>query len=758
MIMDEYSVIGKRLPRVDGVMKVTGKAKYTTDLVLPGMLHGKIIRSPYPHARILNIDTSKAEKLLGVRTIIKGSDFNEIKIGLFGDPAQLDEPFLAVDRVRFIGEGVAAVAAIDEEIAEEALELIKVEYEELPSLFSMEEAIKEGSYQIHEGTERNIAMSFSSGFGDIDKGFRESYYIREDRFSLSPLNSCSMETLVSIADFTPDGKLSLWSPTQTPFFLRKQLSRALNMREGDIRVINPFMGGAHCSTKHEALTHHISSALLSKKAGHPVKIELSREEVFNINRGAPPVTIYIKTGVKKNGEIVAKKYEIEADCGAYKGMSPLFLYLSYLYANFPYRLQNLKYEGRLIYTNNPPNATQRSCGLVSINIADESHLGIISEELGMDPFEIRLKNALREGDITKQRVRITSCGLSESIRMVREKLGWNGDRAIGVACEGCPSGAKAFLPHDTSSAFINIHEDGTVTLFTGLPELGQGSDTVMAQIAAEILGVSLEDIKVISGDTEGAPMDLGSYGSRGTFQGGNAVKNAALDARSQLLMAAAEKLSVKIDDLIIRERNIWVKNDPGKRISVAEAVEFSQNIGGKPVMGKGYYNPSSDFLDPLTFKGNISLAYSFGAHGVELKVDEETGEVGVINSIMAHDCGFPLNPMSVEGQIEGQISQGLGQAFFERRFLENGQQLNPNLLDYKIPTSLEMPPVTPILVETIDPNGPFGAKECGEGPQVGFIGAIINAVYKAVGVRIKKIPLTPEIILKAIDEKRRRRR
>jgi len=754
--MKEYSVIGKRLPRVDGAVKVTGEAKYTGDMVLPRMLYGKILRSPHAHARILNIDTSKAERLPGVKAVITGKEIGGGKYGSLTDnPQFMDEYPLAIDKVRYIGDEVAAVAAIDEYIAGEALGLIEVDYEELPAVFDPEEAMREDAPRIHDQAENNVILKLPMNFGDVEKGFRESDYIREDKFVVAGLGVAMMEPQIALSSFDSTGKLTIWTSTQTPHFVQRDLARVLGMTMGNVRVIKPYIGGGHCG-KLDLQPHQICSALLSKKTGCPVKIELTRKESFTINRGIQPLTIKSKTGVKKDGTILAKDWKFIVDAGGYNGFGVVSVLLAGLFINLPYRLSHVKYEGYAVYTNKPTGGSERGSSIPAVQLAQESQLDIIAGELGIDPVELRLKNAIQSGDITLNGFKITSCGLTECIQKVVEESGWekkevksSKTRGKGIACESMCSGGKGYEPHDASAAFLNIQEDGTVTLLTGASDLGQGSDTVLSQIAAEILGVELKNIKITSADTELTPIDLGSLGSRCTNSAGNAVKVAALDAQKQLLKVAAERLGVGEEALEAREGRIYIKENPEKGLTLPQVVKASLKKG-EPVMGKGYYNPPSEPMDPITGKGNISSSYSFGAQVAEVEVDTETGQVKVLNLTAAHDCGFALNPIAVEGQIEGQVGFGVGKALSEELLIKGGRILNPTFLDYRVPRTLDAPRIKTMLVETIDPNGPFGAKECGEGPLCATAPAIANAIYNAIGVRIKGFPITPEKVLEAL--------
>ncbi len=758
--MKEYSVIGKRLPRVDGIVKATGEAKYTADMVLPGMLYGKILRSPHPHARILNIDISKAKKLPGVRAVITGKDTPGKKYGRYQDdrPDLLDEYALAMDKVRYIGDEVAAVAAIDEDTAEEALDLIDVEYEKLPAVFDPEEAMKPGAPRIHDHAEHNVALKLLRNFGDVEKGFKESDYIFEDTFTTQGQTHCFLEPHAVLASFDQSGKLTVWSSTQNPFPVRAQLARALGMPESRIRVIKPHLGGGF-GGKVELLSHDVCSSLLSKKTGRPVKIVLTREEVFNATRQRHPMIMRLKTGVKSDGTLMAKECTNIADTGAYYGLGPTVMAVNFYVLTLIYRVPNISYEGSLVYTNKPVCGAQRGYGGPQIRFADDSQMDMIAEALAIDPVELRLKNAVQPGDITLIKARITSCGFKECLQKVAERTGWRdkrgklpGNRGIGIAGQGMVSGAKTYKNPFSSGALVEPQEDGTVILFTGASDIGQGLNTVLSQIVAEELGVGIEDVRIVAADTEITPFDQGTSSSRATMFAGNAVRLAAADARRQLFEAVAEKLEANPEDLEARDRKIFVKGSPEKGISFSDAVLASHLEKKQPILGRGYYVPNVERPSP-TGEGNISPSYSFSAYVAEVEVDTETGRVKVSRITTAHDCGFAINPMAVEGQIEGGIQMGIGHALSEGFFREEGQTLNPSFLNYGMATSLDMPEIKTIIVETIDPEGPFGAKEAGEGTMIPTNPAIANAVYDAIGVRIKDLPITPEKILKALEDK-----
>jgi len=752
---DKYSVVGKRLPRVDAAIKATGEANFSEDIILPGMLFAKVLRSPHAHAKILNIDTSRAEKLPGVKAILLNKDTE----GIYAAP---DETVLATDKVRFVGDEVAAVAAVDEDTAIEALGLIKVDYEPLPAVFDMEEALKKESPKVHEFYDDNIPDNINVSFGNVEEGFARSEYIREDRFVINPTHSCFSEHHMCVAYFDSSGKLTVWTPIQSSHFIQKNMAYNFKLPENKVRIKIQNVGGAFCGRGSDR-TYHYIAALLSKKTGRPVKLRFTSDEEFLVYRGGGKYIMDFKTGVKKDGSIQAVYGNFTIDSGAY--LATQFIVLRFLALNLQmlYKVNNAKCEGKLVYTNNPPYFFHHGAGMVAMRFAFGSQLDQIAQDLGIDPVEMNLKNAVTKGYTTPSKIHYASCGLSDCIKKTAKQSNWKKKygklpklRGIGIGCGMIRSGGKGMFLYDTSAAFLKIQEDGTVHLFTGLPDMGQGSYTAMAQIAAETLGIRLEDIIVIAGDTEVTPLDIGAISQRGTFTTGNAVKAAALDARGQIAKLAAGKLETKPSNLIFRDGKISVKNNPEKAMNFSDAISEALNsTEGRYVMGRGFYNPPITAADPKTLEGNSSLAYSFGAQIAEVEVDPETGFVKLLKMTAAHDVGFAINPMAVEGQMEGQIFSGMGQTLYEECLMENGQVLNPSLLDYRTPRPLEIPEMESIIVESNDPYGPYGAKEVGQGPIQCTSQAIANAVSNAIGVRIKEVPITPERVLAALRSKDR---
>lgn len=755
-------VVGKSLPRLDAVAKATGSADYVADLKLPRMLHGKILRSPLPHARILNVDMEQARRLPGVKAVVCGRDTPGVKYGILSTrPSTLDEEALAVEKARYVGDEVAAAAAVDEETAREALDLIRVDYEELPAVFDPFEAMQKGAPKVHD-VDRNVGMEVNWTVGDVEAGFAEADHVREDVFSTHGQAHATLETHAALASFEPSGRLTLWSTTQSPYAMTKNLARTLGLREGDIRVIKPHLGGGF-GGKHQMLSLDFAAAFLSMRTGRPVKIVHDREEEFYATRQRHPMTLTLKTGVKRDGALVAKACVNVADGGAYNSHGVLIIGRAGAQLSLIYRVPHFRYKGYLVYTNNPVGGAFRGFGNLQARFADESQMDLLAADLGLDPVEIRLRNARQPDEVTPHGWKVTSCGLSECIREAAERIGWKEKRGklpfgrgVGLATGGYYSGSR--YVHDTSGAYVRLLEDGSVGLITGAPDIGQGSDTALAQIAAEELGVRLEDVRVTSADSGLAPVDEGAFASRVTFVAGNAVKRAAADAKRQLLEKTAGLLEVHPDDLRVSGGRISVAGKPGLAMTVAEAVTAVMKAdGGGNLLGRGTYAPDVEKLNPETGAGNISGAYSFGAQAAEVEVDVRTGRVKVLRMTAAIDCGRALNPLAVKGQMEGSIVMGLGWALSEEFVRVEGKTLNTSFLDYHVPRVESVPPIEVTLVEALDPLGPFGAKGMSEGSMLPTAPAVASAVADAVGVRIADLPITSEKILRALEAQRRKR-
>ncbi|HUL37387.1 MAG TPA: xanthine dehydrogenase family protein molybdopterin-binding subunit, partial [Thermodesulfobacteriota bacterium] len=734
----------------------TGEARYTGDLKLPRMLMGKLLSSPHPHARILNIDFGKALTLPGVKAVATGMDLHGQKYGPFR--SRRDETGLARDKVRYIGDPVAAVAATDEETAFEAIELIRVEYEELPAVFDAEEAMQEGAPLIHEEYKRNICSQRHFNFGDVEEGFNSSSHIREDHFFSQGLSHGALEPRSALAHFDTSGRLTLWTGTQSPYNVRQDLSLVLGLPASKIRVIKPFVGGGFGGKG--GLSHHeVAASLLAIKTRQPVKISLNREEEISMTRLRHPMSVYVKTGVRNDGVMTAQYVRCFSNGGAYACTSVMVTYNSGLTCLIPYRISNFKYDGYVVYTNRPMSGPMRGHGANQPRFAVESQLDMIAEDIGLDPAELRLRNATQKGNTSVNGLVFNSCELSRAIQEATTASGWKqkrnrkeANRGIGIACSGFVSGARAGS-HTASSCFVQVNEEGGVVLSTGSSDIGQGSETTLALIVAEVLGLSPSDVTVISGDTETTPIDPGTFSSRVTFYAGNAAMQAASEVKQLLAEAAAKYMEANAEDIEFRDHKVFVKHAPDKEIAFRKLAELAISAGhGRSIIGKGQWSPqNTQFPDKTTGYGNVSAAYSFAAQVAEVEVDTTTGEAKLKKVTIADDCGQVINILGAEGQAEGSVSMGQGHALMEHiLFGDKGQIMNPSFSEYKMPTAADMTEISFLEVGLPDPMGPYGAKEIGEGLLISTVPAITNAIYDAVGVRITELPVRPEKILEGL--------
>jgi len=623
--MQDYSIIGTPVPKKDAWVKATGEAKYADDLFLHGMLHGKLLRSPHPHAKIVHIDVSSAAKLPGVRSVVTGKDFPGIRYGNM--PQTRDYLPLAIDKVRYIGEEVAAVAAIDEDTAEEALDLIRVEYELLPAVFDPDEAMQPGAPQLHEHAPSNISSQSAFHFGDVDKGFADSDYIREDIFETQPIKQGMLEPHACIGLWDNTGKITLWASKQSPYVVWRQLAMGLGIEPNKIRLIQTFVGGGFSGGKQEAMPMDFCAVLLSKKSGRPVKFVHAMDEVLTIGHMRHPMKIWLKTGVMKDGTLLAEYCKIIANGGAYSSIGQLSMYIPGAMLNLPYRLPNVKYEAYRVCTNNGFCGALRGHTIPQICFGREAQIDTIAEELGLDPIEMRLRNAAQPGDVTANGFRLTTFGFNDCIERAVETSGWREKhgklpryRGIGIGCGSLVSGAR-LMGHSASAAEVRVQEDGTVLLATGSTDVGQGADTVLSMIAAEVLGVTLDDIRFAMIDTDVTPVDPGTFGSRVTFWTGNAVKLAAEDARQQLAQIAAQKLGVDVQELVFRDRRVYPRKEPQRGLSFGEVVRLAEYRSGRIIMGRGTYTSGEQLIDFRTGHGNMSPAYTPSACIVEVEVD-----------------------------------------------------------------------------------------------------------------------------------------
>jgi 4-hydroxybenzoyl-CoA reductase alpha subunit len=757
--VEKRSVIGRRISNVEAWEKATGKAVYGIDLILPGMLHGKILRSPLPHAKILQIDTRRAEKLPGVRAVITAEDTPKIKYG-----AQIhDEYPLAVEKVRYIGDEVAAVAAVDEETALEAVELIRVEYEELPTVFSPREAIAPGAPEIHEGT-ANLASHIELERGSVEEGFREADYIFEEEFCTSNVHQAYLEPHVCVAKVDSAGNITLWGSLQAPARNRELLSRILNLPPGKIRVIQTTVGGGFGGKATQVLSLYPICVFLAQKSGRPVRILNTWEEEFAASRSRMPAEIKIRLGIRKDGTFTAKDLQILANSGAYAGTGPAVITTTATRATSLYHFRNVKCRADLVYTNVTPIGSYRGYGNPQLHFALESIIDVAAEGMGMDPLEVRLKNALQTGETSVHGWVMNSCRLKECLKEAAQRSGWKEKRSrrkderkgIGMASMIHVSGNRAVYPFfDGSSAYVRVNPHGGIDLISGEADIGQGSNTIFAQIVAEVLGVPLKDIRTIPLDTDHSPFGLGTFASRVTTLGGKAVLLAAEDAKQKLLKFASEKMETGPEDLECSAGRICVKGSSDQGMEMKEVARLAaQANGGAPILGIGTFVVPPNVVVPDGSKyGNISVAYSFGAQVAEVQVDRKTGKVEILNFLSVHDSGTILNPLLGEGQVEGGVLQGIGYTLMEEIIRQQGKVINGNFTDYRIPTISDVPPITCAFIEVPDPFGPFGAKGLGEITQVATAPAIANAISDAVGVRLKELPFTPEKILRALRKK-----
>ncbi len=759
---DAFRVIGRPLRKVDVSGKVTGDTLYTDDLNLPRMLFARLLRSTRPHARIIRVDTSKATALPGVKAVLTGQDL-PTPFGIL--PVSQDEHALALDKARFIGDPVAAVAAVSEEIASAAADLIEVEYEELATIASAEEALSVTEPRIHDyGPEGNLHKAISLEFGDVDQALADADLVREDLFFYEGSTHLAMEQHAALAEWSPEGKLTLWTSTQTPHYVHRALAKVLELPAAQIRVIACPSGGGF-GGKSDPFNHEIVVAKLALMTGRPVKITLTREEVFYCHRGRHPTLMWVKTGVSKDGAIKGMHFRSLLDGGAYGSYGVASTFYTGALQTVTYKIDRYKFEGARVFTNKAPCGPKRGHGTPQPRYALEVQIDKIAEALGVDPAELRLQNLVPPNSLTANWLRVGSIGLGECIRKVTEGAGWKEKarklpygKGVGLACSSYLSGAGVAIywndmPH--SGVQLKCDRGGGVTVFCGSTEIGQGSDSVLAYIVAEVLGIEPLDIRVVTADTDLTPVDLGSYSSRVTLMSGNAAIQAAERVRDLLAEQASRKLGVPITRIAFAERRVFDVEDPENGISFAQVVQIAEAAQGT-VGSVGSYTPPRS---PGRYRGagvGPSPTYSYSAAIAEVDVDPATGIVRVPKVWIAHDIGRCLNPVTVIGQVEGSVYMGLGEALMEEMAYRGNRNVVhkiPSLLEYKSPTTLEMCDVVTYIIEDPDPAGPFGAKEVGQGPLLPIPPAVANAVYDAVGVRIDEVPITPEKVVKALKRK-----
>ncbi|OGP68968.1 MAG: hypothetical protein A2169_10395 [Deltaproteobacteria bacterium RBG_13_47_9] len=787
--MSELNHVTKGIQRMDGEFIVTGRAQYAVDIRLSGMLYGKILRSPYPHARIKDIKTASAEKIVGVKGVVTGKDIGHRRFSFIDTPAYpAEETPLAVDKTRFIGEGVAAVVAVNEEIAAQALNFIEVEYEELPAVFDPEEAFQDGAPAVHDVIEPNTTTAWEDfGIpkklrpykvvnnisnktlienGDVEKGFKEADYIREDRFVIPATSHVAMEPHVAVASYQPNGNLDVWLSHMGYEHKRFWFAKLLDIPISKVRVHKTYVGGAF-GGKISFFPYEFIAAYLSKITSRPVQVTLSREEVFSACPPSRRMIITVKTGVHREGRIIAQDVKVIDDVGAYRNSSPTAMYLTHVFRNPIYDIPNVRHEAYGVYTNKLSTLAKRGHGLPQMSFAVESQIDMICEDLGLDKVEMRLKNFRKKGDVLPNGDTLRSYALPQCLKQAAEKIGWKGKygrkrlRGLGIGTASMFSGAHNF-PF-ASAAMVRLNHDGKIILFTGQTEFGNGVDTVMAQIVAEVFNCNIDDVIVHSGDSEVCPHDIGNWLSAGVFVSGKAVMNAALDLKGQMLTYAEEGLRTPIDQLAIVQGRIVSWSDKMKCLSFSDISKYAiQKASGDPLIGKGFskcvpevyfWREEFNKMGSLSSgKGRFTEAYGFAAATAEVEVHPETGAVKILKIVVADDCGTPINPAFVEGQVLSQAVMGIGDVLFEEVLMKVGKVMNPGLLEYKIPTVADIPEILSIIVDSYEPKGPFGAKEVGENSRAAVIAAIANAVCNAIGTRLYTLPMTPDRIRQVLGE------
>ncbi len=754
--------IGTPTPLVDGVEKVTGRAKYTADLPAQGALAGRILRSPIPHGIIRRIDTAEAERLPGVMAVVTAADC-AVPFGVL--PIAQNEYPLARDKVRYRGEPVAAVAAVDEETAVRALALIRLDLEPLPAYFESAKARAPGAVLLHDNKPGNVEREVHNEFGDVASGFAVAALVRERRFSFAEINHAHLELNATLAEYDPErGWLTLHSTTQVPYYVHLIVAQCLEMDTARVRVIKPFLGGGF-GARTEALGFEIIAALLARKAGGTVRLLLSREETFLTHRGRPQAEITLKLGMTRDGRLTACAAECTQRGGAYAGYGIITILYAGALLHGLYDIPAVKYDGWRVYANLPPCGAMRGHGTVDMRAAFEALLDEMAGELGLDPFAVRRANLLSAPTATLMAQKVLSYGLPECLDRVEAASGWKErrgrmppGRGLGMACSHFVSGTstpKHWTGEPHAVINLKLDFDGGITILTGASDIGQGSSTIVTQVVGEVLGCDWSRLRVVSTDSALTPKDNGSYSSRVTFMVGNAALQAAENLKAILMAAAARRLDARPEEIECLGESFHVAHSQDPGLSFSEVVKEAL-IDTGTITVKGTFTCPKEFQGDKAIRGSAigaSMGFSYAAVVVECSVDPVTAKVNVHKVWVASDVGRALNPLAVEGQTQGAVWMGLGQALSEETRWDEGRGLAVNLLDYRVPTMAESPEIEVHIVESIDPNGPFGAKEASEGPLAGSIGALMNAVHDAVGVRAHAVPLTPDYIADLLDAK-----
>ncbi len=725
--------------------KVTGKAVYGIDLSLPGMLHGKILRSPYPHARIKKVDTRAAEALPGVRAVLTGADLENRPFGIVVE----DELPLAVDKVRYIGDEIAAVAAVDLQTAEQALKAIKVEYEELPAVYDPAEALQDEAPQLHDNFPGNIAWQRKLERGSSSAAFAEADHVVEESFTVPAINAAYLEPIACIAVDDPYTGITLHTALQSPDAVRKIVAGVLNYPLSRVHVSGPVMGGGFGGRVYGNLKVYILSALLAIKSGNPVKMQLTREEEFTAGRPMIAAVIKMKMALRSDGTFLGREADIIADNGAYSAQAPWVAKTLSERNDSVYRIPAINTRIRLAYTNKVPTGQYRAYGNQAANFATESLIDMAAKKLGVDPLELRLKNCVREGDTTVHGLQIGKCGLAECLQTAAKEIGWDrkkAGRGYGLSAAIHANGSLVFDKNFRgASALARLELDGRVTIFTGEQDYGQGTHGVFARIAARTLDISPAQVTVESKETRAAPFSTGALAMRQTTVGGKAIQLAAEDLRKKIFKTAAE---VAGEPVVIE--NEALRSMSGQKVELAEvACHYHGTTSGLRLTGEGKFVPEESDYDQSGY-GNISVTYSFASHAVEAEIDRATGELIIHRLVAVHDSGRIVNHLTARGQVYGGAAQGLGMSCFEGYLFDQGRVANASLAEYKIPTALDLPQIAPLFIEIEDPVGPYGSKGLGEIVMVPVLGAVANAAADAAGVRVTDLPLTSEKIYQAL--------
>jgi len=760
-----FSVIGKGTPKRDGAEKVTGHTQYLHDLTLPRLAHGAILRTRHPHARVLRIDTSAAEALPGVVAVITADRVEQHPFGFAKDHLALKGGAADGRKVRCIRDEIAAVAAESEDIAQEAVRRIQVEYEELPAVFDPDAALRAGAPLVHEERGSNLVnLRYQFTHGDVDAAFAAAPVVVEGEYRLNYVTTACLGTMVAIAAWGPAGSpeaaLTMWSTTQVPFLYQRDLAEALGITGDRVRVIQPPVGG-NFGRGLDLYPIDIIAALLARRAGRPVKIAFERIEEFVASPTREPCRIHLRTAADRQGRLLARDARVVIDNGAYVSWGSTTPYVMLSTTAGLYRVPAVRFDTTIVYTNNPYSGSMRGYGNLESTFAIEAQMDDLAERLGLDRVEIRRRNATRPGDVNPQGNVITSCAMTACLDAVEREIraavppprpGWR--RGVGYAGMFHVGGGARVYRSDGCGAILKLDDFGRVSLLTGASEIGQGSDTVLAIIVAEELGVPLARVGVVNGDTSVKPWDVGVHASRTTFIAGNAALQAARALKGKLLALAASVMEEREEDLELVAGRVRVKGHPERGMEYERVVRAGHfREGGRTLVAEAFYDPPTEMLSK-DLRGNVSAAYGFAAQAVLLEVSEETGQVRVLRVASAHDVGRAQNPPAAEGQIHGGIHMGLGYALSEELRIEEGRVLNPQWMEYALLSAADMPEIAIELIETVDEAGPFGAKGLGESGVIPVAAAVANAVKDAVGVRLTELPMTPERVFRALAARR----